>query len=512
MDISRRDLGKLGIGALGASLVGGKSLSAAADETASGANAEYDLPSGDHETIRSKMRRKRRRDPRPNVLWIFTDQQQWDLMGCAGNKYVFTPQMDRLARMGVRFENAYCPSPVCGPSRGSMVTGRMPHDTKVRHNGDPLSEDVATMGEVLRKEGYRTWWSGKWHLPEPRLYVDGDVRGFHNMPLPKLPKSFLGDNQDMLFAAQSHDWLVWHAALFAEPWFHAVSLINPHDICFWPKTDRDWAIGYECGQYENADRLPPVPENLDVPNEEPEALAMRRGWGNRKRSDLAWRAYNADYAAMTSTVDRAVGMVLEGARKGGWLDNTLIVFTSDHGDGGGSHRWTGKLSCYEEAAKVPMIVVPPGGLEAGRVDARSLVSGVDIAPTVYDYAGVGELPTLHGTSLRKAVERPERLDREYVVMHIAPGSRRDPEKRKIEGRMVRSDRYKYVVFDWGSNPEQLFDLREDPGEMENLAGDASCRKVLADHRAMLADWKERTGDPFAPPKQASDGADRAAAR
>jgi arylsulfatase A-like enzyme len=505
MDCSRRDFAKYGMGTLGASLLAGGRLSAAEDDeqtrVAEGPvgyepTSDYDLPEGDHDLIRAKMRERRRRDPRPNVLWIFTDQQQWDLMSCAGNKHVYTPQMDRLARMGVRFENTYCPSPVCGPSRGSMVTGRMPHDTGVRHNGDPLSPDTPTMGEVLRRQGYRTWWSGKWHLPEPRLYVDGDVRGFHNLPLPKLPRSYLGDNQDMLFASQSSDNLVWHAGLWSAPWFHACSLINPHDICFWGRTDRDWAIGFETEEYENVDRLPPAPTNRAIPNDEPEVYSWRRSRGLRERSELHWRAYHADYAAMTSTVDRAVGMVLEGARKGGWLENTLIIFTSDHGDNGGSHQLNSKLTCYEEAAKVPMIVVPPGGLDEGRLDSESLVSGLDIAPTVYDYAGVDPLPPLHGTSLRPAVDGARRLERDYVVMHIAPGPRKDPEKGKVEGRMVRSARYKYVAFDWGKNPEQLFDLQNDPGELKNLATDSVHAGTVRQHRRMLADWKERTGDPF----------------
>jgi arylsulfatase A-like enzyme len=355
------------------------------------------------------------------------------------------------------------------------------------------------MGEVLREQGYRTWWSGKWHVPEPRLYVDGDVRGFHNMPLPKLPRSYLGDNQDMLFAAQSSDWLVWHAGLWAAPWFHACSLINPHDICFWPRTDRDWAIGYETEAYAQPDALPPAPENCTVPNDEAEVYGRMRSRMNRERSELHWRAYHADYAAMTSTVDRAVGMVLEGARKGGWLENTLIIFTSDHGDNGGAHQLTGKLTCYEEAARVPMIVVPPGGLGEGRVDARSLVSGLDIAPTVYEYAGVESPPETCGTSLRRAVEQGGRLERDYVVMHIAPGRRNHPEQSQIEGRMVRSTRYKYVAFDWGKNPEQLFDLREDPGELTNLAPDPAYADVMRSHRQMLSDWKQRTGDPFDPP-------------
>ncbi len=502
MELSRRSFAKLGAGAVGASLFMQNALSGAQDEKVKAAGDlglagdDYDLPKGDHEVIRKKTREVRQRDPRPNVLWIFTDQQQWDLMSCAGNKHVNTPQIDRLAQVGVRFENAYCPSPVCGPSRGSMVTGFMPHLTGVRHNGDTLSEKTPTMGEVLRKAGYRTWWSGKWHLPEPRLYVDGDVRGFHNLPLPKgLPKSFLGDCQDMLYAGMSHDWLVWHAALFPQPWFHAVSLINPHDICFWFKTNRDWAIGYQLDEYENLDRMPPSPDNTAIPNDEPEALSAGKG-ARKERPDSVWRAYNADYAAMTETVDRAVGMVLEGARKGGWLENTLIIFTSDHGDGGGSHQWSGKLSCYEEAAKVPMIIVPPGGMESGRVDTESLVSGLDIPATVYDYAGVESPPETHGRSLRGVVEGGGKADADYVVMHIAPGRRKDPEQSKIEGRMVRSSRYKYVTFNWGKHPEQLFDLENDPGELRNLAPDNQYADVIKEHRAMLEEWKKGTGDPF----------------
>ncbi len=504
MKWNRRDFGRIALGGLGVSLLpagGSASAEAGQGPAAQGAGdderKDYDLPDADHGAIRARVREVRNRDPRPNVLLVFTDQQQWDLMGCAGNQYVYTPHMDRLARRGVRFANSYCASPVCGPARGSIVTGRMPHNTQVRHNGDRLSENVPTIGEVLRQSGYRTWWSGKWHLPEPRLYADGDVRGFHNMPLPEgLPKPFLGDNQDMLFAAQSHDLLVWHAGLFPEPWFHAVSLINPHDICFWPETDREWAIGYECEEYENVAQLPPAPDNLSIPEDEPEVLSRRRSSRNRHRSETAWRAYNADYASMTSTVDRAVGMVLEGARKGGWLDNTVVIFTSDHGDGGGSHQLTGKLTPYEEAAKVPLIVVPPGGLAEGRVDGASLVSGVDIAPTVYDYAGVESPPLVHGSSLRGAVEEGGALDRDYVVMHLAPGNRKDPEQRAIEGRMVRSGSYKYVIFNRGENPELLFDLDRDPGELHNLAGDPSHADVVREHRRMLEDWKRRTGDPF----------------
>ncbi len=502
MQVSRRDFAKLGAGALGASLLMRRAFSAETGSektpgTAAGTDTGYDLPEGDHDAIRKKMRGIRKRDQRPNILWIFTDQQQWNLMGCAGRKDMHTPHMDSLARKGVRFSNAYCPSPVCGPSRGCMVTGRMPHDTKVFHNGDTLSMEIPTIGEILRANGYRTWWSGKWHLPEPRLYTEGDVRGFRNIPLPKgLSKSFLGDCQDMLFAGQSHDQLVWHAGLFPEPWFHAVSLINPHDICFWPRTDRDWAAGFETEKYEHPDSLPPLPSNLDVANDESEAVQIRRSKANLKRSETAWRAYNADYACMTDTVDRAVGMALEGARKGGWLDNTVIIFTSDHGDGGGSHKMTGKLTCYEEAAKVPMIIVPPGGLDEGRVDSESLVSGLDIAATVFDYAGVKNEPLTHGISLRGAAEKKAKVDREYVVMHVAPGHPRNPKTRKIEGRMVRGPRYKYIKYNRGENPEMLFDLKNDPGELRNLAKDASFSKIIEDHRAMFREWKERTSDPF----------------
>ncbi|MFW5863917.1 MAG: sulfatase [bacterium] len=502
MGLTRRNFNKIGMGAIGASMLMANNTSQAQDpeQKAYGMdpkpNPDYELPEGDHEAIRAEMKEKRRRDPRPNVLWIMTDQQQWDLMGCAGNKKIHTPHIDRLARKGIRFTESYCPSPVCGPSRGSMVTGRMPHDTRVFHNGDPLSLEVPTIGEILRKEGYRTWWSGKWHIPEARLYVDADVRGFHNIPLPKLPKSFLGDCQDMLFAGQSHDWLVWHAGLFSQPWFHATSLINPHDICYWPWTERDWAIGFECKEYENVDTMPPVPQNLEIPNDEADAVGIRRNKVNLKRTDTAWRAYNADYACMTETVDRAIGMVLEGARKGGWLENTLIIFTSDHGDGGGSHKLTGKVTCYDEAAKVPMIIVPPGGLDEGRVDQESLVSGVDIAPTIFDYAGMKTMPETHGRSLRGAVEGKGPVQRDYVVMHVAPGSPKKEETRKIEGRVIRSKRYKYAIYNWGEKREMLFDLQKDPGEMQNLAPDSRHAHIIKDHRAMFNDWKKQTGDPF----------------
>ena len=484
----------LGVGGLS------KGFTVAGAETEADARNEdyrdYPLPEGDEEVIRRRAKMERAKDPRPNILWVFTDQQQWDALSCMGNAHVYTPNMDTLARKGVRFEKAYCPSPWCGPSRGCMVTGYMPHRTGVRHNGDTLSTEVPTIGEVLREAGYQTWWSGKWHLPEARVTDRNEMRGFHNIRLPAgLPKQVLGDSNDMLFAGNAHDLLCWHASLFPNPWFYGVSLHNPHDICLWPKTDKKWWIGMQQEHYEPVENLPPMPENFAIPRNEPEAARLSRHRVQENWTETDWRAYRADYYNMVGTVDRAVGMVLEGLRKGGWEDNTVVIFTSDHGEGAGAHQWWEKRSSYEESARIPMIVVPPGGLAEGRVDRESLVSGLDIAATVYDYADIRDNST-HGLSLRPAVEKNKRVPRDYVVMHNSPGSRRNPEERKVDGRMIRSSRYKYICFNWGENPEQFFDLEQDPGELNNLIDDPHLKGLIEEHRSMLENWKRETGDPY----------------
>jgi arylsulfatase A-like enzyme len=186
--------------------------------------------------------------------------------------------------------------------------------------------------------------------------------------------------------------------------------------------------------------------------------------------------------------------VLAALDDSGLADETLVLFTSDHGDGVASHRWTAKLSLYEEPTRVPFLVRWPGRIPAGRVDRTHLVSHLDVLPTFCDCAGIPVLSSFRGRSVRTIIDDPEAQWRPYVVTELADDTR----DRSRKGRMIRTAQYKYNVYSSGARNEQLFDLRYDPGETQNLAYEPAMRLVLEAHRDLLREWTSTTDDSFAP--------------
>lgn len=423
----------------------------------------------------------------PNVLFLMTDQQTLRAMSAYGNPHLRTPHMDSLAAAGVRFENSYCTTPVCGPSRGSLLTSRMPHETGVEINGQTLDPAIPNMGEIFREAGYHTAWTGKWHLP--KSYPQGPVPGFEYLPVPEGTKFRLGSQTDGPVADEAIRFL---RRRHERPFLLGVSLHNPHDIC--------WSVREDPPEPIDESVLPPLPANFEVDPNEPEFITACRNrevygpeilytkdW-DRKR----WREYLYQYYRHTEEVDREIGRILQALREEGLQDDTLIVFTSDHGEGAAAHRWVVKLMLYEEVATVPLIVSWKGRTPAGRVDATHLVSGLDVLPTMCDYAGVPVGRDFMGMSLRPLIETPDRPGHEFVVTELQSHSQDLSRK----GRMLRTARYKYIAFSHGSNREMLFDLDADPGEMNNLALQPSSSAALEHHRELLRKWIAQTQDHF----------------
>ena len=423
--------------------------------------------------------------PPPNLLLILTDQQSHGALSCAGNPWLKTPAMDSLAATGVRFTEAICPYPVCSPSRSGIFTGRMPHETGVRLNQGSIPAGMPTMGEIFRQAGYQTVYGGKWHLP----------KSFEGMTaFDKLAGgSSQGGDMDGPLASSCAKWL---RANPKDPFLMVASFMNPHDICEWIRQHPG------AREYAGIDRYPPVPGNMAVDPREPEFIQYHRNAGYDKMSEAvglasAWRRddvrkYLHDYYRLVEDVDRQIGVVLAALRETQLDRKTIVVFASDHGEGMGGHRWVQKASFYEESVRVPLIVSGPGIQRPGAVDRNSLPSLVDILPTFCDYAGVAVPKDVRGLSLRPAVEgRP--LARKFAVSELLYGGR------NREGRMVRTARHKYVVFNGGARPEQLFDLTIDPGETQNLALDRSNAPALHQHRELLRGWVKETHDDFVSP-------------
>jgi arylsulfatase A-like enzyme len=302
--------------------------------------------------------------------------------------------------------------------------------------------------------------------------------------------SALGRDMDAGVAAACSSWLRGEPR---QPFLMVASFMNPHDVCDW--------IRQHPGSRRHADaaKFPPAPANLGADPMEPEAIQHHRTQGIDLMSKAVgiareWRAddfrhYLHDYYRMVEDVDREIGKVLGALSAAGLRDRTLIAFMSDHGEGMGGHRWVQKASFYEESLRVPLILAGPGVTALG-TDRTSLASLADVMPTLCGMAGVSTPSGITGRSLAPLL-RGEPLESRPVFSELRYGG---PER---EGRTVRTERYKYIVFNSGARPEQLFDLTTDPGETVNLAG--SEPGAIREHRELLRRWIADTRDDFAIP-------------
>ena len=454
----------------------------------------------------------------PNVVLIITDQQTRATISAYGNERTHTPHMDTLAGGGVAFEKSYCSSPLCSPGRASIVTGQMPHTTGVDINDLPVRDGIVNLGEIFSGAGYETVWAGKWNLPESFPTEPDAIPGFGNLewqrrPYPSIEQILSGDFSQVGEQAPYRDLgasmdaditdaaVRYLAGAPREPFLLAVSLYNPHDICFWI-IDRDHDM---LPAVPPDALLPDLPDNFDAVANEPEFVRWMRnqkavipdyGWNELRWThdwdERHWRRYLYVYYRLVEMVDVQIGRVLGAVSDAGIEDSTLVALTSDHGEGVAAHRWATKQMLYEEPVTVPLVLRWPGMIPAGRFDRSHLASGVDVVPTLCEYAGVDKPEGLAGESLRPVIEDPTLDGRDLVVAELQP----DVLRLELKGRMLRTGRYKYMAFAAGADPEMLFDLETDPLETLNLAGSTGHADVLAEHRALLNMWTRRTDDPF----------------
>ncbi len=242
------------------------------------------------------------------------------------------------------------------------------------------------------------------------------------------------------------------------------------------------------------DHCPPLPANYGIPDLEPECITRRfvdirpfRAYIRANWSDDQWRLHRWAYCRLTEMVDEQIGIVLDALREAGLENNTLIVLTSDHGDMDSAHKLEHKSILYEESVRIPFIMSLPGAIPKGAVDNTHFVSnGLDLLPTLCDYAGVEAPAELSGRSVRPLAEgKTAEPWRDFVVSETECG------------RMVRTDRFKYCLYNSGAHREQLTDLKDDPGEMKNLAETPAFGHILDQHRRLLRGWVDKTGDRIA---------------
>jgi len=446
-------------------------------------------------------------DERPNVLVIMSDQHHAGVMGCAGDPIAQTPHLDRLAGGGVRFAGAYCPFPLCGPSRMAFMACRHPFEIDLWTNETQLNSDVPTFAHAFLAAGYDTVLSGRMHfvgadqrhgfarrligdVPESSHLaagwklsrVLGELRDTPGCSLPGVLKSGPGRTgyhaYDEAVCDATVDWLRSRGAATrdrAEPFLLVAGIASPH--CPFVAPPEDF--------YRYADLI--RPDDLPPPDDALHPLLER--WRKDTRVDppppidAQWRTRVAYYGLCTFA-DRIVGRMLDALAESGLADNTIVVYTSDHGEMLGEHGLWWKSTFYEASARVPLLVRWPGRLAEGRRVPRN-VSLIDVGATLLDLAGADPLPSASGRSLRPLLDGDEtQWDDTVFAEHVTAGS---ADRAVVPQRMVRQGPWKYI-YSHGMAP-QLFDLDDDPGELRDRSADPACADICDRLRALvLRDW------------------------
>ena len=434
---------------------------------------------------------------RPNVLFILTDQHNRRIARFAGNKIVRTNNLDRLASEGVHFQNAYCQFPLCTPSRISMWTGRLPHKCGAMTNNMPIFPEFLTIPEHFANHGYITCGIGKMHVggpdpmngfqfrpygdlkcnkfcghqPDPirtakdQIWTRHDIGHFPFAGESEIPESLL---QDSVVTKETIAFILEHIDKHPnQPWFVCASYSRPHHPLTSPGRyfRRYWPNG------PDLEPLPPgFPDKIH-----PHDRFIVDDYRLTAFTDEERRRALAAYYASVDFVDDCIGELLSALEKNGALDNTIILYTSDHGDMMSEHGLWWKRTYYDGASQVPLLIKAPG-LEPSTISEA--VELLDIFPTLCDLAGVPIPDGLDGESLVNLI-RGDLWQKGFIrCEHIA--------RKETSFRMIRTREWKYVEFP--EFPPVLFDMVNDPDETTNLANSKAYADKVAELNARL--WED----------------------
>ncbi len=476
----------------------------------------------------------------PNILWICTDRQRWDTLGCMGNPHVKTPNLDRLAANGILFRNAFSQCPVCSPSRASFLTGRYPSTTRLNRNGQTIPSSERLISRLLADNDYICGHAGKMHLSasspnsvqwsEKRI-DDGYSVFDWSMHPPDVPicaytawlmehdiefkRTPVGDSKHITFGmpkeTNNTTWIAQRAINFMKcnepldrPWFFTCDIEDPHAPYDPPQ---EFLQPY----LDKLDEIE-LPHYTDgeLENKPPFQMTDRHGvygsggghFAAADMTDQEHRLIRAAYWAMIDHVDYQVGRMIEALEQSGQLDNTLILFMSDHGDMLGDHgMYMQGPYFYDEMVHVPLIMHYPDKIKAG-LDSSAMVELTDISPTLMQAAGLDVYEGMQGKSFWPLMTGDADLQthrdsvyHEYhqaippVVCHQKTGGA------YITG--VRNENYALSCvhnFDDG----ELYDLKKDPGMIQNLWHDPTRATERAQMLQLLCQRMAGTIDPLPP--------------
>lgn len=434
---------------------------------------------------------------KPNVLFISVDDMN-NSLACYGHSEMITPNIDRIAKMGVKFDRAYCQFPLCSPSRVSLMTGLRPDQTHVydlKLNFRDVLPDAVTLPQMFMRNGYYAARVGKiYHYGNPgqigtpglddpaswneALNPRGREKDEEKLLANHTPGRGLGsalcfqrsegtdeELTDGIVATETIRLLKEHKD---RPFFIAAGFYRPHCPYVAPKKYFDL---YPLDKVT----IPPGPYH-EIRSAPASAMESVKPWPWFGATEEQVREAKQAYLATISFVDAQIGRVLDALEKEGLTDDTIIVFWSDHGYHFGEHGLIMKMSLWEESARVPMLIAAPWAKGNGMACART-VELLDIYPTLAELAGLTPPAGLGGASVAKLLEDPKAKWDKPAFTQLWRG--------KFSGHSIRTERWRYTEWDGGEQGTQLYDHERDPHELKNLAGEAGYQDIEAQLRAMV---------------------------
>ncbi len=467
---------------------------------------------------------------KPNLLFVWTDQQRFDTMAVYGNTVVKAPNLNKLAETSIVFEKAYVSQPVCTPSRSTVMTGLWPHQNGCTANNIPLRQETSCLPQLIDDPDYTTAYMGKWHLGDEIFAQHGFEEwvaiedGYTKHYRPERDKDerseyhhFLiehgyqpdRDNDTFSRGFAAHRPLEHCKPAFLEksasdflrqnkdrPFMLYVNFLEPHTPFYGPLND-----------LHDPERVG-LPENAFDPLEENEPLrykvsreAMQKNYGSKPEQ---WKKLNAIYHGLVAQVDKAVGGILATLDEMGLRDNTIIVFTSDHGEMMSSHGMFAKQYMYEESARVPWLMSVPGMTEKQEI-YHEPVSHIDLVPTLLELMGKPEKAgALPGKSLVSRIAGKESRQQDVFVewnpnrvhyverTELATPEEIERIKKEHVRTVVTPDGWKLCLSD--TDKHQLFNLEQDPLETTNLYGQPEVQEVVDRLTKKILDWQKQVKD------------------
>lgn len=500
-------------------------------------------------SLASCANQKKEETKRPNIIFMMTDDHTTQAMSCYGGNLIQTPNMDRIANEGIRFDNCYAVNALSGPSRACILTGKFSHENGFTDNASTFNGDQQTFPKLLQQAGYQTAMIGKWHLIsepqgfdhwsilsgqheqgdyyDPDFWEDGKhivEKGYATDIITDKAIDFL-ENRDknkpfcMMYhqKAPHRNWMpaprhlgIFNNTIFPEPanlfddYEGRGKAAREQDMSIEHTLTNDWDLKLLTREEmlkDTTNRLYSVYKRMPVEVQDKWDSAYAQRIAEYRKGDLKGKAliswkyqqYMRDYLATVLAVDENIGRLLNYLEKIGELDNTIIVYTSDQGFFLGEHGWFDKRFMYEESMHTPLIMRLPRGLNK-RGDIPQLVQNIDYAPTFLELAGVSVPEDMQGVSLVPLLKGESPDDwRHSLYYHFYEYPAEHAVKRHYG---VRTERYKLIHFYNDIDVWELYDLKEDPSEMNNLYGRESTEEITRQLKDELKTLQQQYGDPI----------------